>query len=304
MRLEFFDHPAVFLEAAGPLLAAQPVLGSVIASYTARMVRERDAGVDSWADVDAPFDPWWVVVRDEAGDAVSATMRTAPFAPHPTFSLPMADEAARALARTLHERDEHLGGANGALPAARVLAEETARLTGGELVVAIGMRLWEAPTVVVPPAPEGRLRQATEQDGPLVLEWFRAFDAEADEQAGREPEPAVGEHHTLDRVLRRIREGAEWLWELPDGTVAHLTGAGLPAYGVSRIGPVYTPRAHRGRGIASHVVGELTRRGLEAGHRMCLFTDRDNPTSNKIYESVGYRPVVDMAEHLVRVPSP
>ncbi len=37
------------------------------------------------------------------------------------------------------------------------------------------------------------------------------------------------------------------------------------------------------RGIASYVVGELTRRGLEAGHRMCLFTDQANPTSNKIY---------------------
>jgi predicted GNAT family acetyltransferase len=50
-------------------------------------------------------------------------------------------------------------------------------------------------------------------------------------------------------------------------------------------------------------VGELTRRGLEAGHRMCLFTDRDNPTSNKIYAALGYEPVVDMAEHLVRRPA-
>jgi predicted GNAT family acetyltransferase len=91
----------------------------------------------------------------------------------------------------------------------------------------------------------------------------------------------------------------EWLWELPDGEVAHLTGAGLPSYGVSRIGPVYTPPEHRGRGIASYVVGELTRRGLEAGHRMCLFTDQDNPTSNKIYEGLGYRPVVEMAEHVI-----
>lgn len=72
---------------------------------------------------------------------------------------------------------------------------------------------------------------------------------------------------------------------------------------MGRIGPVYTPREHRGRGIASYVVGELTRRGLEAGHRMCLFTDRGNPTSNKIYAGLGYEPVVDMAEHLVRLAS-
>ena len=155
--------------------------------------------------------------------------------------------------------------------------------------------------MVVPPAPEGRLRLATEADADLVLAWFEAFHAEADEQAGREPDPTSGEHNTLDSVLVRIREGIEWLWELPDGTVAHLSGAGLPSYGVSRIGPVFTPREHRGRGIASYVVGELTRRGLEAGHRMCLFTDRANPTSNKIYAGLGYEPVVDMAEHLVTV---
>ena len=94
----------------------------------------------------------------------------------------------------------------------------------------------------------------------------------------------------------RIREGVEWLWELPGGEVAHLTGASLPSYGVSRIGPVFTPREHRGRGIGSYVVGELTRRGLEAGHRMCLFTDQDNPTSNKIYEALGYRPAAGVAE--------
>ena len=299
--LEFFDAPQAFLDAAGDVLAAEPVLGSVIASVSQRTAREITDGMDSWAEVDAPFARWWVVVRDPGGTVVSAAMRTAPFKPHPTFAMPMPDEAARLLAGALHERGELLGGANGALPGAEVLARATAELTGGELVTDKATRLWEATSVVVPPAPEGRLRQATEDDAELVLRWFEAFLAEADEQAGRKPDPHSGEHNTLDSVLVRIREGVEWLWELPDGTIAHLTGAGLPSYGVSRIGPVFTPREFRGRGIASYVVGELTRRGLEAGHRMCLFTDRANPTSNKIYAALGYEPTVDMAEHLIRV---
>ncbi len=301
MDLEFFDTPRPFLDAAGGLLTQDPVLGSVIASVSERTARELADGHDSWAGVDAPFARWWVVVRDDAGAVVSAAMRTAPFRPHPTFAMPMDEEAARALAAALHERGELLGGANGALPGAATLARETARLAGGEVVTDKATRLWEAASVEVPPAPEGRLRQATEDDAELVLSWFEAFHAEADAQAGREPDPTSGEHNTLDSVLVRIREGVEWLWELPDGTVAHLSGAGLPSYGVSRIGPVFTPREHRGHGIASHVVGELTRRGLEAGHRMCLFTDLANPTSNKIYSGLGYAPVVDMAEHVVRI---
>ncbi len=303
MELEFFDTPQPFLDAAGEVLAAEPVLGSVIASVTARTARELADGADSWVEVDAPFARWWLVVRDDAGEVVSAAMRTAPFKPYPTFALPMTDEAARALAAALHERGEVLGGVNGALPGARVLAEATAELWGATLASHKSTRLWEATSVEVPAAPEGRLRLATEDDVELVLAWFTAFHDEADEQAGREPDPTSGEHNTLDSVLIRIREGVEWLWELPDGTIAHLSGSGVPAYGVARIGPVYTPKEFRGRGIASYVVGELTRRGLEAGHRMCLFTDQANPTSNKIYAGVGYEPVVDMAEHLVTVPA-
>ena len=134
---------------------------------------------------------------------------------------PFLDAAGGLLAAepVLHERGELLGGANGALPGAEVLARATAELVGGDVVT-----------------------------------------AEADAQAGRVPDPTPGEHR-------------------------------------------FTPRELRGRGIASYVVGELTRRGLEAGHRMCLFTDRANPTSNKIYAGLGYEPVVDMAEHLVRVPA-
>ena len=299
MELEFFADPATFLAVAGEHLAAEPVLGTVIAGVSERMARERAEGHDSWAAVGAPFDAWWLVVRDASGSVVSAAMRTAPFKPYPIFCLPMADETARMLARALHERGELLGGVNGALPASEVMATETARLVGGTPEVHHHIRLWEATEVTVPPAPPGRLRQASEADAPLVLEWFTAFHAEADEQAGREPDPTGGEHNTIESVLVRIREGVEWLWESPTGEAQHLTGRSLPSFGVSRIGPVFTPRAHRGAGIASYVVGELTRLGLEAGDRMCLFTDQANPTSNKIYEALGYRPVVDMAHFVV-----
>jgi GNAT superfamily N-acetyltransferase len=301
MDLEFYDRPDAFLDAAGGLLAAEPVLGSVVAAFSERIARELAGGRDSWTEAGAPFDRWWLVVRDDGGRPISAAMRTAPFKPWPSYSLPMSDEAAALLAGALHARGEVLGGCNGAQPGAGVLAAETARLAGGAVTVDKHTRLWEATSVTPAPAPEGALRPATEADADLALDWFRRFHDEADEQAGREPHEHSGEHITRDSVLVRIGEGVVWLWELPGGEVAHLTGGSLPSFGVARLGPVYTPRQHRGRGIASHVVGELTRRGLAAGPRMCLFTDQANPTSNKIYEALGYRPVTDMAEHLVDV---
>ncbi len=69
----------------------------------------------------------------------------------------------------------------------------------------------------------------------------------------------------------------------------HLTGVNPPSYGVARVGPVYTPKSHRGRGYASAAVAEVSQRILDEGGRACLFTDQANPTSNKIYEALGYR---------------
>ncbi|GAB3755156.1 GNAT family N-acetyltransferase [Microlunatus parietis] len=125
------------------------------------------------------------------------------------------------------------------------------------------------------------------------MDWCEAFNRDAAEQGGREPE-----FSTRDRevVRQQILAGRRfWLFIDADGEPAHLTGVNPPAFGVCRIGPVYTPKQHRGRGIASHVVAELTARGLADGTRMCLFTDQANPISNKIYEAIGYRAVVDMA---------
>ncbi len=57
---------------------------------------------------------------------------------------------------------------------------------------------------------------------------------------------------------------------------------------------VYTPNAHRGRGYASNLVATLSQHFLDSGKEFCcLFTDQANPTSNKVYEALGFRPVID-----------
>jgi predicted GNAT family acetyltransferase len=58
---------------------------------------------------------------------------------------------------------------------------------------------------------------------------------------------------------------------------------------------VYTPPQHRGRGYASALTAAASQDQLDRGHRYCfLFTDLSNPTSNKIYQSIGYEPVCDV----------
>jgi hypothetical protein len=289
-RLQFLDGPAEFLAVAGAYLAASPVVNTVVTTVAHRLLAE---GVEP-SDRD-----WWLVVSDDDGSLVGAAVRSTTFGPYPPFLLPMPDDAAVSLARALHERGELVWGINGALPAAAVCAAEVTRLAGGRVEVSRHTRLHELGELV-PPAPvPGRLVVATLDDVDLVSEWLTAFMGDADEQAGR-PRGANADELPEPEVLRHnLRSGRLWFWVDESGRPVHLTGANPPAFGVARIGPVYTPPAERGRGWASNAVAEVSRLILAEGARACLFTDQANPTSNKIYTALGYRPVVDMANLVI-----
>ena len=91
------------------------------------------------------------------------------------------------------------------------------------------------------------------------------------------------------------------LWE-DGGEPVSLAGWGGPTPNGIRIGPVYTPPALRGRGYATALTAALSQRLLDGrlfagGRRFCfLYTDLANPTSNAIYERIGYRRVAESAE--------
>lgn len=289
--LEFHDDPGEFLKVAGAHLAAEPVLGSVVATNADEAVRSDREGVEHGLP-----HRWWVVVRDELGQVVGAGMRTAPFAPYPLFLLPMPSDAAAALAHVLHARGQHVGGVNGALPAANVCAGVVAMLQGETAEVVLRSRLHEARAVVAPRPAPGRLRLARDDEIGLVLEWYAAFAVDAAEQGGRTEGPVHDLTEDAEDIRRSIAEERVWFWVDEDDTPVHVTSHHLPAQGSARIGPVYTPREHRGNGYAGNAVAQVTQRILDEGARPCLFTDQANPTSNQLYAALGYEPVADMVE--------
>ena len=288
--LDFLDDPRDLLDAAGEHLAADPVQSTVVATVTARAVEEDAAGVP----LPLGLDRWWAVARDDAGRVVGTAMRTAPAPPFPVFVSSMPDDAAAALGRAVLARGALLTSVNGALPAARTCAEEVARATGGRVVVAEHTRLFELRELREPRPVPGRLVTATADDVDLAVAWFDAFAVDADRQAGREPVPDPL-RHDRPAMERRVAAGRVWFWEDDEGRRVHLVAANLPAYGVTRIGPVYTPAAERGRGWAGAAVAEVSRRVLAAGDRPVLYTDQANPVSNRVYERLGYTAVVDQA---------
>jgi len=88
------------------------------------------------------------------------------------------------------------------------------------------------------------------------------------------------------------------------GYVLEVEGEPVSIAGLARTLPhgrsvamVYTPPYLRGKGYATSCVAQVSRTVLEAGYEYCaLFTDLSNPTSNDIYQKIGYRPVRDDSE--------
>jgi predicted GNAT family acetyltransferase len=152
--------------------------------------------------------------------------------------------------------------------------------TGASATTRRRARLHRLGTLTPPdPMPPGTARLATGADLDVLTDWTAAF---GDETGGQEEDPAR-------YVAARLGYGGLMLWE-HGGVPVSLAGNNRPAAGVTRIGPVYTPPAHRRRGYAAAITVAVTRAALDAGAaEVVLFTDLANPTSNALYGRLGYQ---------------
>jgi predicted GNAT family acetyltransferase len=133
------------------------------------------------------------------------------------------------------------------------------------------------------PMPPGRARVGSAADRNLLVTWFRAF---ADDLGARDLLPE-------QQVDDRLRYGGLTLWEV-DGTPVSLAGISRTVIGTARVSPVYTPSDLRGRGYGAAATAAVSRAALDAGAaEVLLFTDLANPTSNALYQRLGYVPVTD-----------
>jgi len=223
----------------------------------------------------------------DAGGVAYFAMRIPPW---PLLVSELDELRCAALMETWLAHDPDVPGVSGVPGTARALVGAWTRCTGGRSECAVREALHVLDRVIAPARPAtGQLRAATEDDRGLLVEWERAFVAEA----GIAPEAGAEAERT---IARRLASGAQLVWE--DGTAVSTLGMNPPIAGTVRIGPVYTPPAHRRRGYASAAVATACARALGAGASRCmLLTDLSNPTSNKIYAAIGFRRHGDWEEH-------
>ncbi|MGH3657343.1 MAG: GNAT family N-acetyltransferase [Micromonosporaceae bacterium] len=259
-----------------PWLLRDPVVNNVACS----LIEQRlDGAVPTEADA------LWLRVLDTGDGTAGIALQTPPWG---LLMSGMPDPAAEAVAESLAERHPALATVNGPNEASGMFAARYAELTGTVAGRGMAQRMYRLDTVTAPNGVPGRLRAVTDGERDLLVEWSTGFLSDAMPHAV---------HSAAATVDSRLAQGGLlWFWEV-GGRPVSMAWLNHPAAGVARISGVYTPPELRGRGYASGSVATLSQYVLDHGGKACmLYTDLANPTSNAIYQRLGYRPVADVQE--------
>jgi uncharacterized protein len=277
LKVERWSDAHEFLDATRAFLTAREAEHCLLLGIASTLVSHPDYCAEP---------RFWTVREDER--IVAVALRTPPH----NLVLSHVDEPRwlTALAHDVLASDE-LPGVLGPTDATRTLADMWSERNGRSAVRVMQERIFRLDRVIPPPAAPGRCREAQESDRALLAAWIQAFQIEA-----FPAQVSTDAAESADRFLRRAAR-VPYLWEDAGGVVAFAGAAGATPNGI-RIGPVYTPPDLRGRGYASNLVAAVSQLQLASGRSFCfLFTDLTNPTSNHIYQMIGYAPVTDVDQY-------
>jgi predicted GNAT family acetyltransferase len=262
-----------FATVALPVLARHPVANTLVLTVT-DFVR---AGFSHSSE--PPIFGWY---GDRDRQVAGAVLMTPPF----EMMLAQAPAAAMpGLVAALRERQVDVPGVLGDQAAVDGFAAAwtAGRPTGVETIRNQRLyKLGRLRELARPAAGTARLAEAVDQA--LLVEWLNAFYVEAH----------LPESDSDTVIASRIADNRVWLWVDPAGRPVSFAARQRPAEGVSRIGPVYTPPEDRWRGYGAAVTAACAADALRRdAHDVALFTDLANPTSNSIYQQIGFEPVSD-----------
>ena len=273
MVFSTYQDAGSFLAAAGEMLYQRETVNHLMLGIAERLIR----------DPDAYQNPFFATVRDAAGEVRLAAVMT------PPHNLVLArkedcEDCLGDLIDGLLACELEVPGLIGPLPAAEAFVHLWEGKTRQTAQVTMHQRVYELRHVRLPPIPSGHFRIAGLMDAQVIAEWVRAFSIEAlNEDPG----------FNLERAQQFINLGSVFVWEDEGELVAMAMKARPIAHSVT-VNAVYTPPEYRRQGYATALVARLSQHLLDLGYYFInLSTDLDFPTSNAIYQKIGYHPVCD-----------
>jgi uncharacterized protein len=189
------------------------------------------------------------------------------------------------LAVLLDEKLADIPGFIGEKDLTSQLAKEITNLRKRVPNIQMNQRLYCLNKIEKKPAENGKLKRMEFVNLPLVKEWVYQFCIDINEPMSRE------DAETKAKEL--IERGRVYGWDI-DGEIVSMANASRATKTNITVNFVFTPLSERKKGYASSCVSAITQLLLNSGYKTTsLYTDLDNPTSNKIYMEIGYKPLID-----------
>lgn len=185
-------------------------------------------------------------------------------------------------------KDYKIPGVTSDQALATCFADEYSRQYGSRDQVVMNQRIYELTSVNPEVNPMGTMRLIEEKDMHYFPYWAEAFNA-----AGQYGSTEMSIPQQDQPYLYRIASKKFYVLEV-NGIPVSMAGFTREMQTAIGVAFVYTPPYFRGKGYASSCVAQLSQMALDRGFSKCvLYTDLLNPTSNHIYQKIGYKPVCD-----------
>lgn len=267
MKIDLHENAADFLVCTEDWLSASEAENNIVLGV-ARNYAQKSAGLDSVN--------YWVSIRN-AGAIVGCAFRTPPLLLALTR---LPQEVIVMLAAHVRSVYPALPGVGGPFEEASAFAEAWSAGVATSWNVRTRLLIHELTEVSFPASPpNGKLRRVADAEIGLIQEWAAAFVRD------------TGIRETPEAYAQRLLSSPNlYLWD-DQGARCMVAATRDTPTGVC-VNAVYTPPVDRGCGYASAAVATLSDAILRSGKSFCcLYTDAANPTSNSIYQRIGYRPV-------------
>ncbi len=275
-----YDDPNEFLDLVGDLLAQNETKNNLILGLAMGLKKNLHAYGETM--------PLMALVRDGFGNIGAAAVMTPPF-PVVVYCEPVNRDALEALVDFLLVNEWQVSGVNGVEAVSEAFALVWQEKTGQVFRTVVRMRAYELRSVVRVQYPNGEMRLAKPHEAQLAADMLNAMVEEVVSGPRRVA--------TAESQSSQIESGNVFFWE-DAGKIVAITVANRPQIKGICLSGVYTLPEERKKGYARALVAEVSKELLNRGYELTnLFTDLSNPTSNKIYQEVGYQPACDYHQY-------
>ncbi|KEZ53251.1 GNAT family N-acetyltransferase [Metabacillus indicus] len=274
MMLKEYKDRRTYIEKSEPLLMKQEAENNLA------------LGLLSVFKKTVPASDVYTALMETEGAPAAALLMTPPHNLILTYNNELISETLIAeMVRQLISTGVSVPGAVGERYWTERFAKEWAEQAGNRADIVMEQKIYQLHEVQPVSVSEGTFQKAKLEHLPLLTEWMADFMTFTNE-------PPITTLQAAERMKKFLAEDSIYIWSV-DGIPVSMAKKSRSTQNGITVSLVYTPEKFRGRGYASSCVSALSSELLKNYSFCTLYTDLSNPTSNSIYQKIGYKPIQD-----------